>query len=112
MVKFLAAKGLDLHCCKRIPGWMAAVGFTDVHVEEVKVRIGKWAGRIGEQGRDASIGALRGVKEAVMKAGGMGYVTSPEEFEAKIDAVAEEWDRTGGSYRRVKVIYGMKPVSI
>ena len=89
---------------------MTAAGFVDVRVEEITVKIGKWAGRIGEQARDASIGALRGMKEAVMKAGGMGYATSPEEFEAKVDAVAEEWDRTEGSYRKLKAIHGLKPV--
>ena len=110
MDKFLESKGLDLYCCEHIPGWMTAAGFVDVRVEEITVKIGKWAGRIGEQARDASIGALRGMKGAVIKAGGMGYVTSPEEFEAKVDAVAEEWDQTEGSYRKLKAIYGLKSV--
>ena len=107
---FLEAKGLDLQCCKHIPPWMTAAGFVDVRTEEITVKIGKWAGEIGEEARDASIGALRGMKGPVMKAGGMGYVTSAEEFDAKMDAVAEEWDRTEGSHRKLKVFYGMKPL--
>ena len=109
---FLDAKGLDLHCCEHISRWMTAVGFVGVRSKEVTVKIGTWAGPIGEEARDASIGALRGMKGPVMKAGGMGYVTSPEEFDAKVDAVAEEWDRTVGSHRKLKVFYGMKPVQI
>lgn len=89
---------------------MTAAGFVDVRTEEITVKIGKWAGEIGEEARDASIGALRGMKGPVMKAGGMGYVTSAEEFDAKMDAVAEEWDRTEGSHRKLKVFYGMKPL--
>ena len=45
-----------------------------------------------------------------MKAREMGYTTSPEEFEAKIDTTAEERDKTEGSYRKLKAIYGPKPV--
>jgi len=107
---FLEAKGLDLQCCEHIPGWMTAAGFVDVRTEEITVKIGKWAGRIGEEARDASIGALRGMVGPVMKAGGIGYVASAEEFDTKIDAVAEEWDRTEGSHRKLKAFYGMKPV--
>lgn len=107
---FLEAKGLDLQCCDHIPGWMRAAGFVDVRTEDVTVKLGKWAGQIGEAARDASIGALRGMKGPVMKAGSMGYVTSADEFEAKMDAVAEEWDRTVGSHRKLKAFYGMKPI--
>lgn len=106
---FLEAKGLDLQCCEHIPEWMTAAGFVDVRTEKIKVKIGKWAGQIGEEARDASIGALRGMKGPVMKAGGMGYVTSSEEFDAKMDAVAEEWDWTEGSYRKLRAFYGIKP---
>lgn len=108
---FLEAKGLDLQCCEHIVEWMTTTGFVNVRTEEITLNIGKWAGRIGEEARDASIGALRGMKGPVMKAGGMGYVTSDREFDAKIDAVAEEWDRTVGSRRKLKVFYGMKPMS-
>lgn len=109
---FLQAKGLDLHCCEHIAEWMTAAGFVNVRTEEITVKIGKWAGPVGEEARDASIGALRGMKGPVMNARGMGYVTSPEEFDAKLDAVADEWDRTVGSHRKVMAIYGMKPLSI
>lgn len=107
---FLEAKGLDLQCCEHIPEWMTGAGFVDVRTEEISVKIGKWAGQIGEEARDASIGALRGMKGPVMKAGTMGYVTSAEEFDAKMDAVAEEWDQTRGSHRKLKVFYGTKPM--
>jgi len=88
---------------------MVAAGFVNVRVEETTVRIGRWAGRMGEEARDASIGALRGMKGPVMKAGGMGYVDSADEFDFKLDGVAEEWDHIKGSHRKVKVFYGMKP---
>ncbi|KIJ10168.1 hypothetical protein PAXINDRAFT_86429 [Paxillus involutus ATCC 200175] len=108
--EFLEAKGLDLQCCDHIPELMATAGFVDIYTEEVIVQIGKWAGQIGQEARDASIGALRGMKGPVMKAGGMGYVASAEEFDKKMDEVADEWDRTEGSYRKLKVCYGMKPL--
>ncbi|KAF9232578.1 S-adenosyl-L-methionine-dependent methyltransferase [Melanogaster broomeanus] len=106
---FLGAKGLDIQCCDRIPELMAAAGFVDIHTEEVFMKVGEWAGQLGREARDASIGAMRGMKGPVMKAGGMGYVTSGEEFDRKMDEIAEEWDRTEGSYRRLKLCYGVKP---
>ncbi|KAF9232579.1 hypothetical protein BU15DRAFT_81082 [Melanogaster broomeanus] len=108
---FLETKGLDLQCCDHIPEHMAAAGFVDIHTEEVTVNIGEWAGKLGQEARDASIGALRGMKGPVMKAGGMGYVRSGKEFDRKMDEVAEEWDRTEGSYRKLKLCYGRKPSS-
>ncbi|KIJ59954.1 hypothetical protein HYDPIDRAFT_99653 [Hydnomerulius pinastri MD-312] len=105
---FLEAKNLDLQCCDHIPELMANAGFVDIHTEEVIVKIGKWAGQLGEEARNASIGALRGMKGPVMKAGGMGFARTPEEFDQKMDEVADEWDRTEGSYRKLKVFYGMK----
>ncbi|KAH7887183.1 hypothetical protein F5I97DRAFT_1807411 [Phlebopus sp. FC_14] len=106
---FLAAKDFDLQCSDHIPELMTAVGFVDVRTEEVVVKIGKWAGTMGEEARDASIGALRGMKGPVMRAGGMGYVNSADEFDRKLDELADEWDRTEGSYRKLKVSYGRKP---
>ncbi|KAF8843875.1 S-adenosyl-L-methionine-dependent methyltransferase [Paxillus ammoniavirescens] len=107
--EFLGRAGLLLRCGAHIADMLENAGFVDVRSENVVMKLGKWAGQDGVEGREATIGAWRGTKDAVMKAGGMGYFATGEDFDKALDDVAEEWDSVEGSYTLMKVVYGRKP---
>ncbi|KIJ59966.1 hypothetical protein HYDPIDRAFT_99713 [Hydnomerulius pinastri MD-312] len=106
---FLGRKGQMIRCTVYLADILKSAGFVDVSEEEVNMNLGKWAGPDGIEGRDSTIGAWRGMRDAVMKAGGMGYFATGEEFDKAIDGVAEEWDTAEGSHTQIRVVYGRKP---
>ncbi|KAH7903493.1 hypothetical protein BJ138DRAFT_1020532, partial [Hygrophoropsis aurantiaca] len=105
----MVTNGLNPECSKTIGEMLTAVGFVDVHSEDVIVQIGKWAGRDGTDARDDFGNAFKGLKDSVVRAGGMGYAASPEEFDRKISMMVEEWDQTEGSCAKLKAFYARKP---
>ncbi|KAG8217007.1 S-adenosyl-L-methionine-dependent methyltransferase [Butyriboletus roseoflavus] len=109
---FLGSKGMLLRCGVYIVDMLKAAGFVDVKYEEVVMNLGKWAGEDGVQGRDATIGAWRGMRDSVMKAGRLDRLdrfASAEGFDKAMDEIAEEWDNVGGSRTAVRAFYGRKP---
>ncbi|KAF9225632.1 S-adenosyl-L-methionine-dependent methyltransferase [Gyrodon lividus] len=109
MDDFFGRKGMLLRCGVYIADMLKNAGFVDVKSEDVVMKLGKWAGQDGVQGTDSTIGAWRGMRDAIMKEGGMGYFATAEEFDKALDRVAAEWDSVEGSYTTVKVFYGRKP---
>ncbi|KAH7920864.1 S-adenosyl-L-methionine-dependent methyltransferase [Leucogyrophana mollusca] len=107
--RLMVASGLNHECSKNIEGMLMSAGFVDVYSEDVVVKVGKWAGRDGVDAREDFGSAFRGLKGAVLKAGGMGYADTPEEFDQKVDRQIEEWDRTEGSCTKLKAFYARKP---
>ena len=99
-----------MRCGVYIADMLKATGFTDVKSEGVVMNLGKWAGEDGVQGRDMLIGAWRGMRDSVMKAGGFGRFASAEEFEKAMDELAEEWDNIEGSHTAVRFFYARKPL--
>ncbi|KAG9310004.1 S-adenosyl-L-methionine-dependent methyltransferase [Chiua virens] len=110
MDEFLANKGMLMRCGVYITDMMKAAGFVDVKCEEVVMNLGTWAGEDGIQGRDALIGAWKGMRDSVMKEGGFGRFTSTEEFDKAMDEIAEEWDHLECSHTAVRAFYGRKPM--
>lgn len=110
MDAFMGSKGMLMRCGVYIADMLKAAGFVDVTSEEVVMNMGKWAGEDGVQGRDATIGAWRGMRDSVMRAGGFGQFASAEEFDKVIDEISEEWDNTEGSHAKTRVFYGRKPL--
>ncbi|KAG6377298.1 hypothetical protein JVT61DRAFT_15085 [Boletus reticuloceps] len=108
--EFLASRGMLMRCAVYVADMLKAAGFVDVMSEEVVMNMGKWAGEDGVQGKDATIGAWRGMRDSVMRAGGMGHYASAEEFDKTMDEISEEWDSTEGTHATVRVIYGRKPI--
>jgi hypothetical protein len=105
----LGQKGMLFRCGVYVIDMLKSAGFVDVKSEDVVMKLGKWAGEDGVQGRDVTIGAWKGMRDATMKAGGLGYFATAEEFDKAVDEVGEEWDSVEGSYTTLKVFYGRKP---
>ncbi|EED77791.1 predicted protein, partial [Postia placenta Mad-698-R] len=89
-----AHKGLLLDCGVHIPIWMREAGFTNIHVEERAVPLGQWAGQLGVDGSNDIISIFRGMKTPILNAGGLGLVSSEEEFDGFLDDLEKEWDET------------------
>ncbi|KAH0826759.1 hypothetical protein J3R83DRAFT_5169 [Lanmaoa asiatica] len=110
MDEFVGSKGMLFRCGVYIADMLKTAGFTDVKSEEVVMKLGKWAGEDGVEGRDMTIGAWRGIRDSVMRTGQLGRFASAEEFDKAIDEIAEEWDNIEGSHTTVRVVYGRKPL--
>ncbi|KAF8554950.1 hypothetical protein OG21DRAFT_1508234 [Imleria badia] len=110
MDAFLGSKGMLLRYGVYIADMVKATGFIDVKSEEVVMNLGKWAGKDGGQGGDVTISAWRGMRDSVMRAGGLGQFASAEEFDKALDDNAEEWDNVEGSHTALRVCYGRKPL--
>jgi len=108
--EFMGNKGMLLRCGVYIADMLRAAGFIDVKCEEVIMDLGKWAGEDGVQGRDMTIGAWRGMRDSVMRAGGAGRFRSGEGFNKAVDEISEEWDNIEGSHTTVRAFYGRKPL--
>ena len=108
--ELLGNKGMLLRCGVYIADMLKAAGFVDVKFEEVAMKLGKWAGEDGVQGRDTTIGAWRGTRDSVMRMDAMGRFASAEEFDKAMDEVSAEWDNVEGSHAAVRVFYGRKPL--
>ncbi|KAF8548707.1 hypothetical protein OG21DRAFT_1526323, partial [Imleria badia] len=88
--EFLGNKGmLLLGCGVYIVDMLKAAGFIDIKSQEVVMNL---AGEDGAQGRDVMIGALKAMRDSVMRAGGLGQFASAEEFDKAMKEIAEEWD--------------------
>ncbi|KAF9232582.1 hypothetical protein BU15DRAFT_81085 [Melanogaster broomeanus] len=102
----LGKKGMLWRCGVYIADILKNAGFVDVKSEEVVMKLGKWAGQDGVLGRDVTMGAWRGMRDATMRAGGLGYFSTAEEFDKALDEIEEEWDSVEGSYTTLKSSMG------
>ena len=84
-------------------------GFTDITVEERSIPLGSWAGVRGCQARDNYLDVFRGMKTPVLRAGGLGFIKSEEEYDDMIAELEKEWDTTEGASIEFFIIYAKKP---
>ncbi|KAH0826780.1 hypothetical protein J3R83DRAFT_5195 [Lanmaoa asiatica] len=86
-----------------VGGWMS-------HRARILIASRQVGWRGGVEGRDIAMGAWRGMRDSVMKAGGLGRFMLAEEFDKAMDEVAEEWDYIEGSHTALRLVYGRKPL--
>lgn len=107
---FFGKRGMLLRCGVYIADMLKATGFVDVQCEQVVMNLGKWAGEEGMLGRDITIGGLSGMRDPVMKAGGLGRYASFKEFDQNMNEITDEWDNMPGSHTTVRVFCARKPM--
>ncbi|KAJ7499570.1 hypothetical protein FB451DRAFT_1334898 [Mycena latifolia] len=88
------SRNMDMDCTQNIPKLLEDNGFGDIHCEIKMRKVGKWAGDLGVANRINHLGLLQGLKTPILKAGGLGYVASEEEYDRLVDGVEREWDET------------------
>ena len=84
-------------------------GFVDVRITTKEISLGKWAGPEGALARELVVGAEKSMRAPALKAGGLGMVSSAEEFDRIIDDSADEWDRIPGAVWKTWVVCAQKP---
>ena len=109
LIALCDSKGLLAEIASQLPEMLLNAGFVDVHVDCRSTPLGKWAGTYGEDGRDNVVGLLKGVKTALMMAGGLGIVHSEEEFDELLDDLERELDGAPGAQKTFVMIYAQKP---
>jgi len=102
------AKGLVLDCAAYIPAMLSQAGFANISIEERSIPLGKWAGDHGVNGATNFIGVFRAMKTPILKAGGLGFVRSEQEFDRLLDQVEREWDQTPGAEIRFYIFSAQK----
>ena len=102
------SKGLSVKIAHQLPEMLRNAGFVDVHVDCRSTPLGKWAGKYGEDGRDNAVSIWRGLKTALMTAGGLGFVRSEEEYDKLLEDLKRELDGTPGAQMAWVNIYAQK----
>jgi hypothetical protein len=102
------SKSLLVEIASQLPEMLLNAGFADVHVDSRSTPLGKWAGKYGEDGRDNVLSIWKGMKTAVMTAGGLGFVHSEEEYDKLLEDLNGELDGTPGAQIAWVTIYAQK----
>jgi len=87
--------GLMRDCAAQISKMLAYAGFVDIKVDKRTVSTGRAGGKIGAMCTASIIGAVRNMKEPVMRAEGLGVVQSENEFDEVMDETFKEWQTVG-----------------
>ena len=104
------SKGFLFEIASQLPEMLRDAGFVDVHVDCRNTPLGKkkWAGKYGEDGRDNVVSIWKGMKTALMTAGGLGFVRSEEEYDKLLEDLKRELDGTPGAQKAWVNIYAQK----
>jgi hypothetical protein len=102
------SKGLLVDIASQSPEMLLNAGFADVHVDCRSVPLGKWAGKYGEDGGSNIVSVWKGMKTALMTAGGLGFVHSEEEYDKLLEDLNRELDGTPGAQIALVTIYAQK----
>ncbi|KZT21552.1 S-adenosyl-L-methionine-dependent methyltransferase [Neolentinus lepideus HHB14362 ss-1] len=107
-----SSRQLLIDCSVQLPKMLEETGYKNVRVEEYKLPAGRWAGQEGIDVRDNFISVFRGMKTPILKAGGLGYVNSEEEYDQWMDDMAKEWDDMEGTTVDICVCYAQKALEV
>ena len=108
LIALCDSKDLLVGIAHQLPEMLPNAGFVDVHVDCRSTPLGKWAGKHGEDGRDNTVSFWKGMKTAVMTAGGLGFVRSEEEYDKLLEDLERELDGTSGAQIVWVIIYAQK----
>ncbi len=89
---FLAHKGLLFDIANRLPDMLTQAGFVNVSSETRALPLGQWAGQDGIGFRDDVTTVLSAIRGPLFEAGGLGLVSSEQEYDYLIACVRKEWD--------------------
>ncbi|KAJ7730919.1 hypothetical protein B0H14DRAFT_3616644 [Mycena olivaceomarginata] len=105
-----SSRNLNLDCAKDMPKMLADAGFVEVQSESRMQRVGKWDGESGVINRINQVAVFKAYKTPVLKAGGIGYVSSEEEYDLLLEGVEREWDEIPGTEKEFLIFWAKKPL--
>ncbi|KAH8118756.1 S-adenosyl-L-methionine-dependent methyltransferase [Phellopilus nigrolimitatus] len=98
-------KGLMIDCGERLPTMLKEAGFSDVTTETKLAPAGSALGRAGQLGTANTLGALRGMKPAFLRAE---IFSSEKAFEESLKKLEREWEEGEGQYYAYRIVCGRK----
>ncbi|KZT66458.1 S-adenosyl-L-methionine-dependent methyltransferase [Daedalea quercina L-15889] len=104
------AKDLVIDCALLIPDMLRRAGFANVTIEQKLIPLGSQGGRLAVDARNNWMGAFRGMKTPVLKAGGLGHVSSEAEYDSMMDAMEKEMEEMPTAEMQYYVFYAQKPL--
>jgi len=103
-----AHRGIVGDPTKNIPDLLEAQGFRNVVTEERRVLMGSQHGQIGERMLQNWMGVYQGYKAPVLKAGGLGVVSSEAEYDEHVNGFRTRCNERQGIEARHYAIYAQK----
>lgn len=91
-----------------LPEWLEESGFINIHMELSRVPMD---GDEGKPMRENTYEVYMAMKTPALKAGGLGFVTSEEEYDDLVQAMREELVHTNNSAIQTYMIYAQKPMA-
>ncbi|KAK0216774.1 S-adenosyl-L-methionine-dependent methyltransferase [Armillaria nabsnona] len=88
----LAHRGLLVDSVERLPDMLTQAGFVNVWSETRALPLGQWAGQDGIDFRDDLASVLSAMRGPIFDGGGLGLVSSEQEYDDLIACVTKEWD--------------------
>ncbi len=93
---------------KCLPEFLKETGFINLCQDPRKTPIGAWAGQDGIDGKDNTLGVMRGMKAPMLKNGDLG-LSSEAEYDKLLAEASEEFDSTQGSETSYVMFWAQKP---
>ncbi|SJK99571.1 uncharacterized protein ARMOST_02879 [Armillaria ostoyae] len=105
-----AHRGLLIDIVKRLPNMLTQAGFVNVWSETRALPLGQWAGQDGVDLRDVVASVLSAMRGPIFEGGGLGLVSSEQEYDDLIACVTKEWDngQEVSASTELTVIYAQK----
>jgi hypothetical protein len=100
---------IDIVDC--LPDWLEEAGFVNPTIQKRDMPLGSWAGERGTSSMKVTIGSFEGMKALVMKEGGLGLVSSEEEYDAILADITQLCENTPGTYLQYCAFTAQKPLS-
>jgi hypothetical protein len=91
--------------------WLEECGFINVTVHKRGLPMGSWAGEHGAKSLKSCMDFFSALKEPIMQEGGLGFVSSGEEYDALVDDLTKSCEATPESYMDYRVFIAQKPVA-
>lgn len=94
-----------------LQSWLEEAGFINVKIEKRGLPLGSWAGEHGAANLKFTMAFMDSIKILVLKEGGLGLVSSEEEYDSLVDNVTKLCDKTPETYFEYWVFVAQKPAA-
>lgn len=101
------SRGALADAAYHLSGWLEQAGFTNIRTEMRRLRMD---GDEGRPMRENLVGVYTGMKTPSLRAGGLGFVKSEEEYDSLVQAMRDELVVTENSAHQLYTIYAQKPL--
>jgi hypothetical protein len=93
-----------------LQSWLEQCGFINVTMVKRELPMGSWGGEHGTRGLKALMDFFPAIRGPVLQEGGLGLVSSGEEYDALVDDLTKRCESTPESYVEYYLFIAQKPV--